>query len=581
MGARRFAWIPLAAALAAALLAAPPAQATFHLMKIREVYPGGSNNASYVELQMYAAGQTLVATHHLVAYNPDGSVNDDFQLTSNVTNGANQATILVADTNYSVVFDERPAPDATDEKLNLSPAGGAVCWVEGSPPDCVAWGDFSGPLPSHIPEFKVGNPVSPGGVSPGEAIRRTIAPGCSTLLEATDDSDDSATDFSEQTPNPRDNASPIVETACTAPTATIDTKPANPTRETSAHFTYHSTPTGASFKCKLDTGLFESCEAGGVTYAGPLPEGSHTFEVEATNVNGTGTPATYTWTVDTTPPTATIDTHPEDPSSGASASFTFHSSETGSTFECSLGEGAGSEAFSGCSSGKTYTNLENGPYTFKVRATDRAGNQGSPAVFEWTVNNSLVDTTPPETTITSKPPDPSESPSASFAYESNEPGSSFECELDGAAFASCPVAGIAYTGLADGPHAFEVRAIDPSGNVDPTPAGYSFDVALPPPAGPPPPAMLPPDTRIVAAPAARTHDRTPTFRFSSSAASASFQCSVDRAPFHACRSPFTTRPLSLGRHLVRVRAVAAGLIDETPAASRFKVLHSRRGRRGR
>ncbi len=44
------------------LASAVPAQATFHLMSIREVYPGSAAapESSYVELQMYAAGQEMV-----------------------------------------------------------------------------------------------------------------------------------------------------------------------------------------------------------------------------------------------------------------------------------------------------------------------------------------------------------------------------------------------------------------------------------------------------------------------------------------------------------------------------------------
>ena len=244
-------------------------------------------------------------------------------------------------------------------------------------------------------------------------------------------------------------------------------------------FTYHATPvTGATFECKLDAGAFASCDSSGISYSGPLAEGSHTFQVQALNASGTGPAASYTWTVDLTPPTVTIDTKPPNPAPGTSSSFTFHSSENGSTFQCSLALGADPDSFSACSSGKTYTNLANGDYTFKVRATDSAGNQGSPASYGWTVDNSLVDTTPPETTIDSQPLDPSSSSSASFTYESNEPGSAFQCKLDGAAFASCPATGVAYAGLSNATHTFQVRAIDPSGNVDLTPAGYTFSVVL-------------------------------------------------------------------------------------------------------
>lgn len=576
MGGRRLI-VSAVVAIAGLLLVAPTALATFHLNKIREVYPGGT--ASYVEMQMYSAGENLVGTHHLVAYNANGTVADEFSLPSNVANGANNSTFLIANTTgYAAAFPGKPAPDEADTNLSLSAAGGAVCWTDGSPPDCVAWGDFTGPLPVHVPTLVAGNPASPGGVTAGKALRRTIAPACPTFLEAGDDSDDSATDFSEVTPNPRDNASPVTEMACALPVATIDSKPGNPTNSTSASFKYHSTAAGASFECKLDLEAFASCEVAGIAYAGPLIEGSHTFQVRAKSLSGTGAPVSYAWRVDTTAPTATIDSHPVDPSPGKSAAFTFHSSETGSTFECSIAKGTEADTFSSCSSGQTYTNLSDGEYTFKVRATDAALNQGAPTPFAWTVDNFLADTTPPETTIVSKPLDPSPSSAASFTYVSNELGSTFECSLDAVAFTSCPAAGITYTGLANGSHSFQVRAIDPSSNIDPTPAGYSFEVEVegppiptPAPIVPPPPSGRP-ETTISAKPPAKTHDRTPTFRFGSDEAGSTFQCQVDGKPFKPCRSPFTTKSLSFGRHTVKIRAVDSGLADPTPAKFSFKVV---------
>ena len=49
----------------------------------------------------------------------------------------------------------------------------------------------------------------------GMALRRSIAPGCSTLLEPSDDTNDSATDFSLTTPNPRSNSVTPTEMPCT------------------------------------------------------------------------------------------------------------------------------------------------------------------------------------------------------------------------------------------------------------------------------------------------------------------------------------------------------------------------------
>jgi hypothetical protein len=393
------------AALAAALLWAPAAQATFHLISIREVYPGSAAHpgSGYVELQMYAAGQSFVAGHALTVYDASGTATGSFTFGADVSNAADQQTILIGDSGVQSTFGV--APDLTVSGIGIAAAGGAACWAGSI--DCAAWGSFAGSTLS-----PTGSPADPLGIPDGMALRRTIAPGCATLLEATDDRDDSAADFADAAPSPRNNSSPIVETACPPPP-------------------------------------------------------------------------------DTTPPTATIDSHPADPSPGASAAFTYHSSESGSSFECSLVVAGSPDSFSACpATGRTYAGLADGAHVFKVRATDLAGNQGKAAVFQWTVDNSLADTTPPQTTILSHPPDPSESSTAAFTYESSEPGSTFECRLDGAPFASCPAAGISYAGLANGSHAFEVRAIDAAANVDPTPAGYSFDVAAPSPSPAAPPAPV-------------------------------------------------------------------------------------------
>lgn len=562
----------IVAAAAFWLLFAPAAQATFHLIKVREIYAGQEND-SYVELQMYAAGQSFLTGHSLNVYDSSGTLAHKSTFAKGVTNSANQSTVLIGDTEVQSKFGI--APDLVDSELSIPAAGGAVCWNAGGiPADCVAWGNFKGGAAFETATgTSAGSPASPSGITAGKAILRTIEPGCPTLLEESDDSDDSATDFSEVTPAPRNNASPITEKTCAgAPNTAIDEKPAANSNSTSAAFTYEA-PTATGYECKLDSAVFSSCPETGIEYTG-LAEGSHTFQVRGFNASGPDpTPASYTWKVDTTPPTTTIDTHPNDPSPGASASFKFHASETGAKFECSLSQGANPESFSSCISGKTYTSLADGEYTFKVRATDLAGNQQlEPTAFSWTVDNSLGDTTPPETKLDSVPPDPSLSSTVSFTYESNELGSSFECALDGAPFASCAASGVTYMGLANGPHSFQVRAIDPSANVDPTPAGYSFSVAVPALAPPPLVPVASPQTIFAKKPPAKTRDRTPTFRFRSDLAGASFECAVDRGRFKPCRSPFTTKKLSFGRHAFAVRAIAGGVADTTPLKVSFKVI---------
>jgi len=80
----------------------------------------------------------------------------------------------------------------------------------------------------------------------------------------------------------------------------------------------------------------------------------------------------------------------------------------------------------------------------------------------------LCDTAPPDTTITKQPKDKTKKKQAEFEFTSSEPGSSFECSLDGAGFAPCISPRIEEVGK--GKHVFQVRATDAAGNVDGSPA---------------------------------------------------------------------------------------------------------------
>lgn len=62
------------------------------------------------------------------------------------------------------------------------------------------------------------------------------------------------------------------------------------------------------------------------------------------------------------------------------------------------------------------------------------------------------------------------------ALTSDRTLTSFQCSLDGAAYAACgPVA--TFTGLSQGRHTLAARAVDGAGNVDPTPAVLSTQVS--------------------------------------------------------------------------------------------------------
>src|SRR5207247_810652 len=86
-----------------------------------------------------------------------------------------------------------------------------------------------------------------------------------------------------------------------------------------------------------------------------------------------------------------------------------------------------------------------------------------------------VDTVAPDTIITATPPALTNSASASFTFAATEAGSTFQCALDGGGFAPC-ASPQTYSALASGNHTFQVRATDPAGNTDPTPASFTWTV---------------------------------------------------------------------------------------------------------
>jgi hypothetical protein len=85
------------------------------------------------------------------------------------------------------------------------------------------------------------------------------------------------------------------------------------------------------------------------------------------------------------------------------------------------------------------------------------------------------DRTPPRTTINWHRIGGGEG--ALFVLHSNEPGTSFRCRLDGRRLPCRPT--MSFKKLHPGRHTFEVSAVDPAGNADPTPAVTRFRIPSP------------------------------------------------------------------------------------------------------
>jgi tRNA A-37 threonylcarbamoyl transferase component Bud32 len=120
-----------------------------------------------------------------------------------------------------------------------------------------------------------------------------------------------------------------------------------------------------------------------VTDPGPVGDGTFTYTAVATDDQGGTSPSSdgTEVTVDTTAPTTTITSGPDNPTTDTSATFEFEASEGGVSFACQL-DGGG---FDPCTSPQDYDGLSVGDHTFEVRATDAAGNQGNAATYNWTI----------------------------------------------------------------------------------------------------------------------------------------------------------------------------------------------------
>ena len=214
--------------------------------------------------------------------------------------------------------------------------------------------------------------------------------------------------------------------------------------------------------------------------------------------------------VDTTPPDTTIDSA-EVPSIGGtnilgntppintefdSIEFTFSGTDNIGVdhFECKLDAGS----FTTCTSPDLISGLSDGSHTFEVRAIDGASPtpnvDPTPASFTWNVDTTEPDTTIDTATVPSggggtdilgdTPPIFTEFDSIRFTFSGDDgsgagldPTAPFECQIDGGGFSSVGCSSpIDFTGLSDGSHTFEVRAIDAVGNVDPTPASFTWNV---------------------------------------------------------------------------------------------------------
>ena len=337
--------LPLVVASLALLAVAPAAQATFHLMSIREVYPGRRQRRSRAtsSCRCTTAGQKIVSGHAVTLYNATGARSAPSPSAANLPGPTQQ-----------------PADDPDRRQRRRSGLRG-----------------HTRPRrrrlqrPGHPAEPPAGphrSTASPGATSPAPRLRprparpvdgvgdprrhgdQTQDPGgtCTNLLDGADDTNNSASDFADATPAPReqrDRAEPT-RPARRPPAAERDdrhqARKPDPGHQRHLHLPLEPRPAPASnagstpkrsTSCDFrDHQLRRAADRGQPHVSGAGHERQRNRDAGA----ATPGPSTKTRAHDERSPA-----QPVDPSPAQRASFSYSSTESGSKFECRLIAGRG------------------------------------------------------------------------------------------------------------------------------------------------------------------------------------------------------------------------------------------------
>lgn len=172
----------------------------------------------------------------------------------------------------------------------------------------------------------------------------------------------------------------------TAPETTITSGPAAASVQSATTATVDASASepllsAPGYRCSLDGEPATPCTLP-IAYSG-LADGPHTVAIAARDAAGNldSTPATRSFTVDTTPPTVSVDSAPAASVTGRSATITFTLDDPAGAAECRLDGGS----WAPCTSPVTLADLPLGDRTFEVRAADALGNTGTARSVRWSI----------------------------------------------------------------------------------------------------------------------------------------------------------------------------------------------------
>jgi len=158
------------------------------------------------------------------------------------------------------------------------------------------------------------------------------------------------------------------------PIVTFNSQPNAYINMATASFSFSASDSGSGvnrIECSYNNAAFAVC-ASPITLSG-LSESAHTFKIRAIdNAGNVSATQSSSFTVDMTNPVIAFTSVPASSSTNTSASFAFTVTDSSPILahSCSLD----SAAFAACSSPVNLSSLTVGDHTFRVRATDLAGN---------------------------------------------------------------------------------------------------------------------------------------------------------------------------------------------------------------
>jgi hypothetical protein len=330
----------------------------------------------------------------------------------------------------------------------------------------------------------------------------------------------------------------------TAPVMSFSQAPAATTGDTSAAFIFNANDAlsgAASIECSLDGAIFATCTSP-VNLSG-LAAGAHGYRIRGRdNAGNTSGELLHSWSIVMGAPVVTITQRPNAIVNATATTFAFNGTSNGqaiSMFECSLDNGT----FATCTSPQNYSSLAASSHNFRVRGRDQSGNFSSPVSYSWTIDTTVPPAPTLNRSITSSP---TRSNAVTFTFSSTDASgiASYQCQLDGAAFASC-TSPRALSSLSDGNHTFTVRAIDNAGNTSPNSTSlWMVDTVLP-------------TVTLTQMPTASTTQTSANFSFTVSDSGSgvqSVECQLDAASYAACTTTASYSGLSLGNHTFNIRA---------------------------